>query len=179
MMNYHYQLIVFVAIMDDIFKIFVEQLRDGQEKLISEVLPPDFLDISEPNLGFHFPVKVNGVVYIAEHELLMCWSIQTQATIPCNICNEAVNVPVEIENIYASEPLTNIKSGIYNFKELLRETILLEIPHFVECNSGNCPQRTAYAKYFQNTENSSEDLGEEKILPFADLKWDLQSEQEH
>lgn len=156
--------------MDDVFKIYVEQLRDGHEEKIHEKLDPNFLEINEPELTFDKPVKVEGAAYLAERELVLHWDIQTEALIPCSICNEPVRVTIHIPNFYYSESLEEIKTGIYNFKNLLRETILLEVPPFVECNGGNCPKRKEYHKYLKETSDQPSDQ-EEGYQPFADLDW--------
>lgn len=154
--------------MNDIFKIYIEQLREGHEEKIYEKLDPDFLDIQEPDLVFDKPVELDGVTYLAEHELVFHWNIRTEAIIPCSICNEPVKVPIHIQNFYYSEPIKEIKSGVYNFKDLLRETILLEVPAFVECD-GQCPRRQEYQKYLKEPSNRPSD--EEGYQPFADLDW--------
>ncbi len=159
--------------MDDEFKIYVEQLREGREKKIEEHLDPDFLDIHEPDLAFKEPVEVIGVAYLAEQELIIHWEVKTEAVISCAICNEPTSVPVHIHNFYYSEPLAAIKSGIYNFKNLLRETILLEVPAFTECHGGHCPKRQEYSKYLKEPSDPSDssDDQDEGYQPFADLDW--------
>lgn len=157
-------------VMDDEFKIFVEQLREGRERKISETLDPAFLDIDEPDLAFEKPVELEGVAYLAENELVLHWDVKAEALISCCICNEKVAVPLHVQNFYYSEPMDEIKSGVYNFKELLRETILIEVPLFVECNGGNCPLRKEYADYLKNPSDSQPDQ-EEGYHPFADLDW--------
>ena len=57
----------------------------------------------------------------------------------------------------------------YNFKNLLRETILLEVPSFAECEGGSCPKRKEYNKYLK--ESSNEQSEDEGYQPFADLDW--------
>jgi uncharacterized metal-binding protein YceD (DUF177 family) len=156
--------------MDDVFKIYIEQLHDGREEKIHEKLDPGFLKIDEPDLSFEKPIELDGVVYLAEQELIIHWNIKTEAIVPCSICNEGVQVPIRIENFYYSEPVAEIKSGIYNFKDLLRETILLEAPPFAECNGGHCPKRKEYRKYLKEPSNQPSDQ-EEGYHPFADLDW--------
>lgn len=155
--------------MDDAFKIYVEQLRDGHEEKIHETFDPGFLDINEPDLRFDQPVELEGVAYLAEHELVLHWDIKAEAVVSCSICNEPVKVPLHIQNFYYSEPLAEIKSGVYNFKDLLRETILLEVPSFAECE-GSCPRRKEYHKYFKEPSSQPSDE-EEGYQPFADLDW--------
>jgi uncharacterized metal-binding protein YceD (DUF177 family) len=156
--------------MDDVFKIYIDQLRDGHEDKIHEKLDPGFLEIREPDLAFEEPVELEGVAYLAEHELVLHWNIKTKALIPCSICNDPVNVPIHIHNFYYSEPLAEIKSGVYNFKNLLRETILLEVPPFTECSGGKCPKRKEYSKYLKEPSKQPSDQ-EEGYHPFADLDW--------
>lgn len=158
--------------MDDEFKIFVEQLREGNEQTIQEKLTPDFLDIQDKELIFDKEVELTGKAYLAQDELILYWNIYTTAKIPCPICNEMVNFSVAIENFYASEPLDEIKTGIYNFKDLLRETILLEVPLFMECQGGKCPKRKELAKYLKQPTDQVTNQ-EEGYQPFADLDWKL------
>lgn len=156
--------------MDDVFKIYIEQLREGQEEKIHEKLDPGFLGIQEPDLVFDKPVELEGLAYLAECELILRWDIRTEGLVPCSICNELVRVPINIKNFYYSEPISEIKSGIYNFKDLLRETILLDIPAFTECHKGNCPKRQEYRKYLKEPSSQSSEE-EEGYRPFADLDW--------
>jgi uncharacterized metal-binding protein YceD (DUF177 family) len=155
---------------DDIFKIYIERLREGHESEIQETLPPDILDVQDPDLVFKKPIELKGVAYLAENELVIHWDVKTEALIPCSICNELVVVPIHVRNSYYSEPLTEIKSGIYNFKDLLRETILLEVPAFAECQGGKCPKRSEYSKYLKEPSSSQSDQ-DEGYQPFADLDW--------
>ncbi len=150
--------------MDDHFKIFVEQLRQGRVEKIEEQILPDFLEVDEEGLVFHFPVQLTGEAYVAENELVLHWDAETIATIPCSICNEPVEVKIRVSNFYHSEPLAEIKTGIYHFGSLLRESILLETPFFVECKE-NCPKREEYSHYLKS---SNQKMGE-NYNPFADL----------
>ncbi len=152
--------------MDDRFKIYVEQLRDGHTEQISEVFSPAFLEVQEDNLRYVEDVSVRGEAYLADDDLILNVSIQTSAQLPCIICNEPVAVPIHIEGFYHAEPLANIKSGIFNYKDVLREDVILETPKFAECQ-GKCPQRKVMAKYFsKETEGPNQ---EEGYHPFSDL----------
>lgn len=155
--------------MNDAFKIFVDQLRDGREKKIKESFPPAFLEIDEPDLSFKKNVDVEGVAYLAEKDLIINWDVRAEALVRCSICNELVPVEIQILNEYHDEPLANIKSGIYNFKDALREMILLEVPPFTECNQGSCPKRQEIKKYLK--ENERDESDSEGYRPFADLDW--------
>lgn len=156
--------------MDEVFKIYVEQLREGRERKIVESLDPSFLDIAESDLLFRKPVELQGVAYIAENELILHWDIQTEALMSCSVCNEPVPVAIRIENFYAAESLDDIKTGVYDLRNLLRETILLELPAFTECNAGRCPGRKEFSRYLRESSDTT-NPPDEGYRPFADLDW--------
>jgi len=154
---------------EDFFKIFVEQLRDGQIQAISEQFTSDFLEVCEEDLSFQDDVEVSGKAYLADDDLILQFDIETQAVLPCSICNVPVKVDVRVLHFYHVVPLSEVKSGIYNFKEILREAILLETPRFVECNQGKCPQRPELSVYLKK----DSDKGTSEYHPFADLDKDI------
>lgn len=156
--------------MEDEFKIFVDQLRDGHEIIIHESLSPKFMDIHENDLDFKKNIELDGMAYTAEDELVLNWNIRTEALVSCAICNEKVPVDIHIDNYYHTEPLSEIKGAIFNFKDLLRETILVEVPAFTECNQGECPKRQEVAKYLKEPSQDQTDE-EDGYHPFADLDW--------
>lgn len=156
--------------MDDSFKIYVEQLREGQEKVIEESLSSAFLDIHERDLAFTDKVVVEGKTYVADQELVLNLAIDAEALLPCSICNDTVHVPIHIDNFYYAEPLADIKTGIYNFKDVLRETILLETPLFAKCNNENCLRQQEFTKYLKPATDTKSDE-DEGYQPFADLDW--------
>jgi uncharacterized metal-binding protein YceD (DUF177 family) len=162
--------------MNDAFKIYVEQLRNGHEEDIHEELSPDFIGVNETDLSFTSPVKVDGKAYLADDSLILHFDIVTHATIPCAVCNNPVSVEVNIRNFYHAEPLEEIKTGIYNLQNLLRETILLDTPQFAECNQGQCAERERLSKYLKTPTSKADDIAGIKALddegyrPFSDLE---------
>jgi len=158
--------------MNDAFKIYVEQLRDGREEEIREDFSPEFIDVQDKDLVFKDPVHVEGKAYIAESTLILHLEISTFATIPCSICNEPSKQKIEISNFYHSEELSDIKSGIFIYQDLLRETILIETPSFGECQTKGCPERKKIQKYLKNTEvEGKAALEEEGYKPFSNFEW--------
>jgi DUF177 domain-containing protein len=149
----------------DSFRIYVDRLYDGHVEVLDEEVPPDFLEVHERDLTFNDPLFFKGEAYIAQDDLILHLSISTYATIPCSICNEPVKVEIKELDFYQAEPLKEIKSGIYNFKELMREVILLDAPSFAECNQGNCPRRKDIEKYLK-----VEGERDNQYHPFADLE---------
>lgn len=153
---------------DEAFKIYVDQLRKGGHKEFKETFSTDFLDIHEKDLSFTDVVTVQGEAYIADSDLVLHFVIKASGVIPCSICNEPVPIKVEIKDFYHLEPLKNIKSGIFNVSEVVREAILLETPAFAECNKGKCPKRKEIKKYLKEPTKTAN--GKEGYRPFADLK---------
>lgn len=151
----------------DAFKIYIDQLRHGEVEEISENLSPDFIGINEEDLAFSSPVDIKGEAYLADNELILRLNIETSAIIPCSICNEKVVVGIKLKDFYHSEPVSKIKSGIFNFSEVLRDAILLETPKFTECNEGKCSGRQEMKKYFKEPGTKDE---EEGYKPFENLK---------
>lgn len=160
---------------DEAFKIYVEQLRDGHVHKIKEIHAPDFLDVHEDELRFEKPVDVEGEAYLADDKLILHLNISTHAIIPCSICNGPVDVEIQLPNFYHMEEPENIKSGIFDFGEVLREAILLEVPAFGECHQGNCPERAQVAHYLKTPTKSGSGVDsdeEEGYHPFADVDFD-------
>lgn len=157
--------------MDDTFKIYIEQLRDGHIEKIEEIFQPDFLDIEEKELSFRDDVLLKGEAYLAEDMLVLNLHANTQAVLLCSICNAPVKVNVNVQGFYYAEPLAEIKGGVFNFKEILREAILLEIPQFVECE-GKCPRRSEISQYLKEPAEKAKQEEDEGYHPFADFDWD-------
>lgn len=158
--------------MDERFKIYVDQLRDGGTESILEEFSPEFMDVNEKDLKFTDPVKVKGEAYLAEHELVLHLDITTTCIIPCSICNEPVKVPVEITGFYHAVPLNEVKGAIFDFQEILRETILLQTPLLAECKQGKCPQRDSLKKYLKPQDASNPKDNGDGYRPFAGLDID-------
>jgi len=149
----------------DAFKIYIDRLRDGRSQKIEGEFPPDFLEVDEETLRFKKPAKVSGEAYIAEHELVLHLTVRTEASMPCSMCNEMTSVEVELNNFYEVTPLAEVKGAIFDFRECLREEILLRIPHTAECHGGYCPAREEMTQYLR-TEVPEKNDG---YQPFADL----------
>ena len=161
---------------DEGFKIFVEQLREGHTEEIAEEFSPEFLDVHEAELVFSKPVKVKGQVYLADEMLVLHFDIATTAILPCSVCNEPVAIDLSVEGFYHAVPLSEIKGGIYDLREIIRETILLEVPLLAECRQGKCPQRKAMKKFLKKEGSSGGGDEGEGYRPFANLDLDLKDD---
>ncbi|MBA3958175.1 MAG: hypothetical protein H0X51_07270 [Parachlamydiaceae bacterium] len=149
------------------FNVYLEQLREGHTLSVNEKVPADFLDVAERDLSFTDSVSINGEVYLAGDNLILHFVLIAQGIIPCSICNEPVHTEIHLDNFYHAEPVSEIRGGIYNFRDVVREAILLEAPPFTECNNGKCAKRKEIKKYLTAPEEGKN--REEGFRPFADL----------
>jgi len=136
------------------FQIFIDRLKDGQTLTIEEKCNPTFLDVHEEGLKFTSPVQIKGRAYLTTDHLILHLSASTEVSTPCLICNEFFTMPITINDFTHAEPIADIVNHIFDFTELLRETILLEVPAFAECNQGSCPERATVANYLKTVQNT-------------------------
>lgn len=132
--------------------LYVAQMRDGHRVVLDEQFPVDILDVHEEELGFAETVTVRGEAYVVEEELVLHVDLRAVAVLPCSICNEEVRVPLELKGVYHTEPLREIKRGVFDYSTAIREALLLEVPLFAECCQGHCPQRKVLASYLKGSE---------------------------
>jgi len=149
--------------------VYVDRLHFGKEHLISLTIPPDFIAIDEEELKFPCPVEIEGKAYLADgNELIVHLNIKTHVEIPCSICNSLVKTVVELNDFYDIHPVSEIKNRIYDFRGAVREELLLNTPHTVECNHGSCPKRDEYKKYFKSGRGAETD-DDRHYHPFENL----------
>jgi uncharacterized metal-binding protein YceD (DUF177 family) len=141
-------------------KIYVDRLKDGHTEKIQEELFSDFLAITEEELSFPLPVNVKGDAYLAEDHLVLRLKATTKAKLPCCMCNEDFLFSIEID-FYHTVALDELKNPVFDYSLALRESILLQVPPFAECNGGQCPERPAVSKYLKSAPHSQ--------FPFSDL----------
>ncbi len=152
------------------FVIYIDRLRDGQTLKIDEVCPTDFLEIHEDELSFLEPVTIQGKAYLADDHLVLQLDIRAQFVMPCSICNEKATLPIEIKNFYYVVPVEEIPTHMFDYSELLREEILLQVPTFAECQGGKCPERTTLTPYLKKEDKLPASLKKDHVhYPFADL----------
>ena len=159
--------------MEEVFKIYVEQLRNGHVEQLDETVSTEFLNLGDDEVRFDEQLHLSGEVYLAENELVIHLHVTVNVYIPCSICNTPVKILMDLNNLYLAVEPEDYKTGIFLFNELLRESILLEIPLFAECNEGECPKRKEISDYLSKPENATDALGQDHgYRPFADLDFD-------
>lgn len=148
-------------------EIFLDRLREGQVEKFTLSLPPSLLGPSEAELLFESPVLVQGEAYLSEEELVLRFSLQSEILMPCSICNRMIPQKIEVSSTYHTLPLEEIPSNVFDPSSLFRETLLLELPQYVECGD-KCPQRETLAPYLQKTEAPSSSFPQH--YPFEQLE---------
>ena len=141
-------------------KIYIDRLVGEKTEIIREKADPSFLDIHEDELSFSMPIEIEGSSYLAGDHLILHLKAETEATLPCSICNEKVTAKILLDDFYHTALLDDCKEAVYDYSEVLREAILLEVPQFIECPQG-CPEHSAIKPY----------LSKEKThYPFGELE---------
>ena len=153
--------------MQEVFKIWIDRLGEGNVQKIDGSFASSFLEVDEQELKFPAPVQVTGEAYLADQHLVIHLTARTTAAMPCTICNQMIETELAVKNFYHSEALEEIPSAVFDFAAPLREALLIELPHYFECCNGNCPERANIAPYLRSSPKAADD---KKInLPFADL----------
>lgn len=160
--------------MDDIPIIYIDRLRDGHVEQIESEIAPNFISVSDEDVSFPERVRVKGRAYLAEDQLILHLSIQTQVLCRCVICNEKALKRISLQDVYHTEELSQIKGAVFSTAKVLREMILLEVPAFFECHSGECPSRELVNSYLKKENSKHESLIEhdEGYHPFSHLAFE-------
>ena len=87
--------------------------------------------------------------------------------LPCSMCNEMIESDLNVDHFYHAVPTEEIECAIFDYQELLREALLIELPQTVECNDGNCPERAKIAPYMRSSSETN--------FPFKDIDDDQES----
>ncbi len=133
--------------MNDEFVINLDQLRKRKNHPLNMTVSSDFLGIEEGALHFGPQVDIEGEAYIVDERLILHLDVLVPAILTCTICNGDVQKTVKINNLYHIEEIAQIKSPTFDIAPILRQEILLEVPNYVECREGNCPQREIFKAY--------------------------------
>lgn len=95
-----------------------------------------------------------GEAYLAGDHFILSLGIKLDVSVPCIICNAWTPYPIYIKNFLHTESLEKIKNGLYDYSDIVRDAISLEIPAYFECNK-NCPERIHLDSYLIKTPKKS------------------------
>lgn len=143
-------------------KIYTERLKEGQKETFSGSISCLSMP-EEKDLSFKKEIELSGEAYVAGDHLIIKLDAKAIAFMPCCVCNNPVTVQVNLCDFYHAEPLEEIKSSIFDFSELVRTDLLLQLPQFAECQ-GSCSERKNL-KQFLKEKNTACNAN----FPFAEL----------
>lgn len=150
--------------MTDTFKIFLDRLTEGNEQDLDDVIPSDLIFANEHELKFGKDTTIKGKAYLASDHLVIDIYAKVEVKMPCIICSKWVPFVLEMEKQTHTIPIEDVKNKIYNYQDLIKESILLQIPQTIECAS-SCPERPSIAQFLVKEEK---DLS--KHFPFSGLE---------
>ncbi|QZA59122.1 hypothetical protein [Candidatus Rhabdochlamydia porcellionis] len=148
--------------------IYIDRLKTGQIDKISESISSDFLEIDEQDLVFDKIFKIEAEAYLANDHLIIQFTLNISAFIPCSICNKMTENFLKLDNTCFSIALSEIKGAIFDFTDEIRSTILNLVPSFSECNQGNCPDRSIIKKYLNSPVKDGSSKTKNVYFPFAE-----------
>lgn len=148
--------------------IYIDRLKTGQTEKISESLSSDFLEIDEQDLAFDKIFKIEAEVYLANDHVIIQFTLNISAFIPCSICNKMTENFLKLDNTCFSIALSEIKGAVFDFTDEIRSTILNLVPSFSECNQGNCPDRSIIKKYLKPPVKDGSSKIKDVYFPFAE-----------
>lgn len=151
--------------MKEQFKIYIDRLRDGKREEFSFSISHDFMGVCENELRIVGDLNAEGSAYTTDDYLIIQLNLSLKAELPCSICNEPVAYEIAIEDFYHAEPLEEIRGAVFDYSDLVREALLLEVPAFIECE-GKCPQRSQIENFLSKEENVPE---VKEYFPFESL----------
>lgn len=151
-------------------KVYIDRLKEGAIEKFSGDIPSSFLDLIDKDLVCDHPVHVKGDAYLANDHLIVNLELKATVKIPCSICNQMTEISLHVPDFTHAEPISLIKGSIFDLSELIREDILIQIPQFVECNQGNCPERETIKKFLKKKkEDGTSKEATQVYYPFSDL----------
>jgi hypothetical protein len=131
----------------DSLTIYVDRLRGGEEEKLEVKLPPGGFDFGDPELTLADDVAVRGTAYLADGQLIMRFTIIATVAMPCRICNRPVLYHLDLRDLYWIVELADVKGAKVDGAAIVTELIASELPHYLECNEGSCPERKESGKF--------------------------------
>jgi len=156
--------------MSDPLKIILDRLKGDKKEILEGEYSFPLLEKEENSCRVEPKVWLKLEAYLASDVLILHFDAKVTVELPCNICNNPTSLKVKVENGYFTQPLEEIKDYIFDVKPAIRESLLLEIPQFIECSKGKCPEREEIASYLKEPESEKK---EEENFPFSDLDQEL------
>ena len=149
--------------------IRIDGSADGEPTLFEEQLDPAFLDLLKGDeLVPSSEVQVRGTAYRTGEWVVVEGEVETTMSMPCAMCNEQTVFSVGPLSWKADSPVTDVKNGMLDLTETLREAVLLEVPYVVKCGGKVCRNEQTVRQYLVSDEHRI-DESDEGNQPFRSL----------
>ena len=157
--------------MDSELVIYIDRLHQGKKYELNIVVDSSFMEIEEGFLVIGDKITIVGSCYLVEQEVHLCFTIKAPYKVPCKICNEWVAEELYIEQLHHQMPLTDIQGPSFDFSQIIREALLIEVSNFSECNhqQGKCKYREEVKHYFSSSNDSETRSSIRENKPFERL----------
>ncbi len=142
--------------MNDPLKIVLDRLKGDKKEKIEGVFPLSLLEKKEADISTQDEVEVKAEAYLTSELLVIHLNAKVKVWLPCTVCNEPTEKEIEVKNFYQTYPIEEIKNRIFDIRPVIREALLLEFPSFLECNSGNCPERKNIKPFLKKASSKKE-----------------------
>ena len=136
-------------------KIFIDRLANEGDFQQNGELDASVLGLKKDD-ALSGNILYNLKAYLADEHLVLNFDASCQLKLPCTVCNEFTSYNIDLKKQSALEPLNEVKKGVYDASQCIRDAILLQVPPYYECQ-GNCPERESIKKYLKaaHTDNES------------------------
>lgn len=127
--------------------LFLDDLRREDECPLSLEVDPAILELSEKDEAkpVH-PIVLKGTASLLGEFISLRLKVQCTFILPCALCNEPFEYELQA-TIDHQEPVSDIRHRQWNFTEVVREAILVELPFFPQCGGSDCKNRQQIQKY--------------------------------
>lgn len=136
-------------------RIDLRNIRDGEHVVLKGALPPSYLDLPKDEATVFGPIQYNLKVLLVEDHLLVTLDLQGNKKDFCRVCNQEMDIEIQVEKAMEMLPMEEIKTNEVDFLPLINQLFLLEAFDLSECNSGHCPKRNEIESYLNQKRRSS------------------------
>ncbi|WP_213318120.1 hypothetical protein [Chlamydiifrater volucris] len=146
-----------LSFVDDL-KIYVYRLKNiGDREALQYTVAPGVFSEKGLEKVFSCPIQVSGhVERVDEEQLVLSLSIQTEVGASCPFCDKAFSRTVAIDSICHLIEKDQLRDGVFDCSDLIRQEILLESEGLYECESGGCPDKAGIENFLQKKEKKFE-----------------------
>lgn len=115
--------------------IFLNQIPKDKPLIIQEELSKGFLGLKEDYLSSESEIRVELKASLLDNDLIFSYRIEGTLSLPCTVCNAPVSFTIRAQENNVVENVE--KEHAFDFGPYVRDSFLLEVPPFAECQQGD------------------------------------------